>query len=139
MIQKDKPKSHAAEVQVYLRDVRSGRLLAVTIADEASDVTGSGWAKVVIPAAAKPARAGFRGRFLANREMPHTIAAVQQEIRKLKAQVEELTVRTQEKEALLVNVVDLEGLTVLDAKTAFDLLDNPPQPNEKLQSLLALQ
>lgn len=136
MIQKDKSKSQAAEAKMYVRETRSGRWLAVTLADDGGD---AGWRKVAKSAEAKPARSGVRGRFLVYRDMPHALAAVQQQIHKLKAQVEELTVQMQEKETLLVNVVDLEGLTVLDAKTAYDLLDNPPKPNEKLQSLLALQ
>lgn len=31
------------------------------------------------------------------------------------------------------------GITYLDAETAINLLDNPPEPNEKLQELLGIE
>ncbi len=34
---------------------------------------------------------------------------------------------------------DVEGMTVLDADTAYQLLDNPPEPNEALRRLLSLR
>ncbi|WP_273627363.1 hypothetical protein, partial [Pseudomonas aeruginosa] len=42
-------------------------------------------------------------------------------------------------EAVVVDLVDLEGLTVLNSAVARDLVDNPPAPNAKLQALLALR
>jgi uncharacterized protein (DUF1778 family) len=40
---------------------------------------------------------------------------------------------------MVVDLVDLEGLTVMNSAVAHEMLDNPPPPNANLQALLALR
>ncbi|MNG31852.1 hypothetical protein D3C84_1177310 [compost metagenome] len=66
---------------------------------------------------------------------------MQKEIKELQQQMQALMVdivRTQQ-EAVVVDLVDLEGLTVMNSDVAREMLDNPPPPNAKLQALLALR
>lgn len=37
------------------------------------------------------------------------------------------------------STLDTEGMTVLEAATAYQLLDNPPEPSDELRRLLALR
>lgn len=70
-----------------------------------------------------------------------SMAAMQKEIKELQQQMQALMdgiVRTQQ-EAVVVDLVDLEGLTVMNSAVAREMLDNPPPPNAKLQALLALR
>ncbi|CDF95897.1 hypothetical protein BN844_2632 [Pseudomonas sp. SHC52] len=62
---------------------------------------------------------------------------MQKEIKELQQQMQAL-VRSQQ-EAVVVDLVDLEGLTVMNSAVAREMLDNPPPPNAKLQALLALR
>lgn len=55
-------------------------------------------------------------------------------IEQLKKQLHEIQQAQKARAAMLV---DLEGAAVLDAVVAIDLLDNPPEPNAKLQALFA--
>lgn len=67
---------------------------------------------------------------------PH-LSEMEKELAQLKKVVAALAVKSVvEDEALSF---DTEGMTVLDADTAYQLLDNPPEPNEALRSLLALR
>lgn len=34
---------------------------------------------------------------------------------------------------------EADGLTILDAQVAFEMMENPPEPNEKLIELLGLE
>lgn len=134
MIDKEKPRNKpSAKGQLLVREASTGRFLTLAFAGDPAAYEGMETTKAV-----KSGHYVLRAK-TARREKAHSFAAVERQIRKLQAQVEALTARAEEKEALVVDVVDLEGLTVLDAKTAYDLLDNPPQPNAKLQSLLALR
>ncbi|WPC06943.1 hypothetical protein SBP02_09395 [Pseudomonas benzenivorans] len=55
-------------------------------------------------------------------------------IEQLKKQLREIQQAQKAKAAIHA---DLEGVAVLDAMVAIDLLDNPPEPNAKLQALFA--
>ncbi|AIG02430.1 MULTISPECIES: hypothetical protein [Pseudomonas] len=66
-----------------------------------------------------------------------SLSAMQKEIKELQQQMQAL-VRSQQ-EAVVVDLVDLEGLTVMNSAVAREMLDNPPPPNAKLQALLALR
>lgn len=48
-------------------------------------------------------------------------------------------IKRSQQEAVVVDLVDLEGLTVMNSTVAREMLDNPPPPNVKLQALLALR
>jgi hypothetical protein len=66
------------------------------------------------------------------------LSNLERELRELKQVVEALAVRSvvHDHEA---QVVDFEGMTLLDADTANQLLDNPGEPNEALSAILALR
>lgn len=63
---------------------------------------------------------------------------VERELAELKKVVAALAVRSVAHEEKAVDF-DVEGITVLDADTAYQLLDNPPEPTEALRNLLALR
>jgi len=65
---------------------------------------------------------------------------MQKQIQELQQQVQALQHDAeQSQEALVVDLVDLEGIAVMDSAVVQDMLDNPPPPNAKLQALLALR
>lgn len=68
---------------------------------------------------------------------PLTMAALQSQIHELREHMESLVTGSvnRSRKAVMVDFVDLEGITVLDAGVAQDLIDNPPEPNAKLRSL----
>lgn len=68
---------------------------------------------------------------------PH-LSNVECELAELKKVVAALAVRYVAHEEKAVDF-DVEGITVLDADTAYQLLDNPPEPTEALRNLLALR
>jgi hypothetical protein len=83
----------------------------------------------------------FRGWAKAKHVEKPSMAAMQKEIKELQQQMQALMdgiVRSQQ-EAVVVDLVDLEGLTVMNSAVAREMLDNPPPPNAKLQALLALR
>ncbi|KPZ01201.1 hypothetical protein L6218_15090 [Pseudomonas syringae pv. syringae] len=83
----------------------------------------------------------FRGWTKVKHVEKPSMAAMQKEIKELQQQMQALMdgiVRTQQ-EAVVVDLVDLEGLTVMNSAVAREMLDNPPPPNAKLQALLALR
>lgn len=57
------------------------------------------------------------------------------ELQKVVAALAVLSVAHEERAASF----DTEGMTVLDADTAYQLLDNPPEPTDRLRDLLALR
>ncbi|AQY66439.1 hypothetical protein [Pseudomonas veronii] len=70
-----------------------------------------------------------------------SVTAMQMEIQELQQQMKAVmnSVVERTKEAVVVDLVDLEGLTVMNSAVAHEMLDNPPPPNAKLQALLALR
>ncbi|WP_143497219.1 hypothetical protein [Pseudomonas sp. Irchel s3h17] len=68
---------------------------------------------------------------------PH-LSNVERELAELKKVVAALAVRSVAREEKAIDF-DVEGMTVLDADTAYQLLDNPPEPTEALCNLLALR
>ena len=72
--------------------------------------------------------------------VPH-LQNLERELRDLKKVVDALAVRSvvHDQSAQLSDSVDFEGMTVLDADTAYQMLDNPPEPNKALRNLLALR
>lgn len=68
-----------------------------------------------------------------------SMTAMQKEIQELQQQMQSLmdTVEFTQK-AVVVDLVDLEGLTVMNSSIAREMIDNPPPPNAKLQALLAM-
>lgn len=67
---------------------------------------------------------------------PH-LSDMEKELAELKKVVAALAVRSVIEDEVLS--FDQEGMTVLDADIADQLLDNPPEPNEALRNLLALR
>ncbi|PJK31750.1 hypothetical protein CWC48_30020 [Pseudomonas sp. S10E 269] len=67
--------------------------------------------------------------------------SMQKQIQELQEHVQALLDHDAERaqEAVVVDLVDLEGLTVMNSDVAREMLDNPPPPNAKLQALLALR
>lgn len=70
-----------------------------------------------------------------------SIAAMQREIQELQQQIKAVmnSVVERPKDAMVVDLVDLEGLTVMNSAVAHEMLDNPPPPNANLHALLALR
>jgi hypothetical protein len=68
---------------------------------------------------------------------PH-LTQVERELAELKKVVAALAVRSVAHEENATSL-DTEGMTVLDADTAYQLLDNPPEPTEGLRNLLTLR
>ena len=66
------------------------------------------------------------------------LSSVERELAELKKVVAALAVRSVAHEEMAFDL-DLYGVTVLDAGTAHQLLDTPPEPTEALQKLLALR
>lgn len=66
------------------------------------------------------------------------LSNLERELRELKQVVEALAVRSVVHDHK-AQVVDFEGMTLLDANTADQLLDNPGEPNEALSAILALR
>lgn len=68
---------------------------------------------------------------------PH-LSNVERELAELRKVVAALAVRSVAHEELPIGF-DVEGITVVDANTAYQLLDEPPEPTESLRKLLALR
>jgi hypothetical protein len=66
------------------------------------------------------------------------ISIVERQLSELKKVVKALAVRSVAQERS-EHSYDEEGILVLDAKTAYRLLDNPPEPTDTLRSILALR
>jgi hypothetical protein len=63
---------------------------------------------------------------------------VERELAELKKVVAALAVRSVAHEEQAIGF-DTEGMTIIDAETAYQLLDNPPEPSEELRRLLTLR
>lgn len=70
--------------------------------------------------------------------VPH-LQNLERELRDLKKVVDALAVRSVVHDQSTPDSIDFEGMTVLDADTAYQMLDNPPEPNKALRNLLALR
>ncbi|AZF20037.1 hypothetical protein C4J89_1200 [Pseudomonas sp. R4-35-07] len=68
---------------------------------------------------------------------PH-LSGLERDLEELKKVVAALAVRSVAHEEKAADF-DVEGITVLDANTAYQLLDNPPEPTDTLRNLLALR
>ncbi|WP_144930670.1 MULTISPECIES: hypothetical protein [unclassified Pseudomonas] len=66
------------------------------------------------------------------------LSDVERELAELKRVVAALAVRSVAHEEKALDF-DVEGMTRLDADTAYQLLDNPPEPTEALRNLLTLR
>lgn len=66
------------------------------------------------------------------------LSNLERELRELKLVVEALAIRSVVHDHE-TQIVDFEGMTLLDANTAYQLLDNPGEPNEALSAILALR
>lgn len=123
----------SAKGQLLVREAASGRFITLALAGDAAE-----YQSVTTVKPSKGGRSFRMFKHLTRPDKAQGLAAMQLKIRKLQEQVEALTAHV-EQEAVVVEIVDLEGLTVLDAKTAYELLDNPPKPNAELQALLTLR
>jgi len=112
-----------------------GRTLAVSAL--ASDVVERHAAKALSGNVLRPSRSYKAPRAP---RVPQLLS-MYRDIRELQKAVEALALLSvvHEQSTQVSNTVDSEGMTVLDADTAFQLLDNPPEPNEALRNLLALR
>ena len=97
--------------------------------------------KTALPRRAKFFRRPAKFKSLVVRVDKPSIAAMQMEIQELQQQMKAVmnSVVERPKEAMVVDLVDLEGLTVMNSAVAHEILDNPPPPNANLQALLALR
>lgn len=66
---------------------------------------------------------------------------LERELLELRQIVDALAVRSvaHDQEARIADSIDMESMTLLDADTAYHLLDNPGEPNEALSAILALR
>ena len=97
--------------------------------------------KTALPLRAKFFRrpAKFKHGLVVRVDKP-SIAAMQMEIQELQQQMKAvISVLERPKEGMVVDLVDQEGLTVMNSAVAHEMLDNPPPPNANLQALLALR
>lgn len=97
--------------------------------------------KTALPLRAKFFRrpAKFKHGLVVRVDKP-SIAAMQMEIQELQQQMKAvISVVERPKEGMVVDLVDLEGLTVMNSAVAHEMLDNPPPPNANLQALFALR
>lgn len=143
MNDKSKPHKPTAKGQPLLQEAGSGRF--VTLAFVGAPFQFEQTAKPVHGTfEVKPFRR-IRGvakvKQSSNRADKLSMAAMQKQIQELQQQMQALIEHESERtqEAVFVDLVDLEGLTVLNSTVARDLVDNPPAPNAKLQALLALR
>jgi Tfp pilus assembly protein PilO len=84
------------------------------------------------------AGSALRKTFSSKTRAARALSNVERELSELKKVVEALAVRSVAHDRE-VQSVDVENITVLDAETAYELLENPPQPTETLRSILALR
>lgn len=144
MNEKSKPQKPVAVGNPLLRETGNGRFVTIALSGDAAlfEVPQ----KVpVVNFKFRHARKHFlteRAAAKTNKLEKLTLSAMQAQIDALQMKVDALVnqekIRSNE-QALMVDLVDLEGLTVMDSATAQDLLDNPPPPNAKLQALLSLK
>lgn len=141
----DKSKSHkpTAKGQPLSQEAGSGRFVTLAFAGDPSQLKqaakpahGTVWVKSF-----RLARGVAKVKQVSNRADKLSMAAMQKQIQELQQQMQVLIEHESERiqEAVVVDLVDLEGLTVLNSAVARDLVDNPPAPNAKLQALLALR
>ncbi|WP_139211043.1 hypothetical protein [Pseudomonas coleopterorum] len=65
------------------------------------------------------------------------LSTVERQLNELRKVVEALAIRSVAQERS-EHSFDEQGILVLDAKTAYQLLDNPPEPTDTLRNILAL-
>ncbi len=122
-----------------LPEVRSDRIVTISISGAPSVYEDI---KTVLPPRSKFFRrlVKFKHGLLVRVDKP-SIAAMQMEIQELQQQMKAVinSVVERPKEAVVVDLVDLEGLTAMNSAVAHEMLDNPPPPNANLQALLALR
>jgi hypothetical protein len=138
----DKSKSHnpTAKGQPIFRDPMSGRFVTLAFSGDPAHFVRS--AKPAKGAGLGKSCRGLRGEIkqASHRTEKLSLAAMQKQIQELQQQVQALQHDAERsQEALVVDLVDLEGIAVMDSAVVQDMLDNPPPPNAKLQALLALR
>lgn len=139
----DKSKSHkpTAKGQPVFMEAGSGRLLTVAFAGDPAKyekTKKNSGADVLVKSFARSRYGAAKQRVASSRA---TILHMQKQLKELREQMSALIEHEAERsqEAVMVELVDLEGLTVMKADVVSDMLDNPPPPNAKLQALLALR
>ncbi|MBW5414809.1 MULTISPECIES: hypothetical protein [unclassified Pseudomonas] len=144
MNEKSKPRKPTAKGQPLFRDAGSGRFVTLaffgdTAHYEKTEKISSGNVSVktydrIRSRVVKPRNASGRAEKL-------SLASMQKQLQELRQQMEAILEHEAERaqEAVVVDLVDLEGLTVMKSDVVSDMLDNPPPANAKLQALLALR
>lgn len=129
-----------AKGHLLLQEASSGRFVMLAFSAEPSQYEE---VKTAHSGRIKALRS-FRGWAKAKQGRSRTdklsMTAIQKEIHELQQQMQVLMdsiERTQE--TVTVDLVALEGLTVMNSAVAREMLDNSPPPNTKLQALLALR
>ncbi|KIZ49149.1 hypothetical protein UM91_18245 [Pseudomonas oryzihabitans] len=147
MNEKTKSQKPTAKGQPIFVDTGSGRILTLLLAGGVpvkDDVHRLDWVSewnVKVKSASRRQKSAVKLYHNARFEKAKA-GAIHQQLQELQQQVSALVAREVERSAepaVLVDLVDLEGLTVMDSATARELLDNPPPPNAKLQALLSLK
>ena len=129
-----------AKGQPLFQEAGSGRFVTLAFSGDPSQYEEVKTAHAVRIKAFRRFRGWVKVKQGTNRADKPSMAAMQKEIQELQQQMQALmdsVERTQE--AVVVDLVDLEGLTVMNSAVAREMLDNPPPPNAKLQALLALR
>ncbi|MBT1119019.1 hypothetical protein [Stutzerimonas nitrititolerans] len=139
MTDKSKSDSPTTKGQPIFRDPLSGRFVTLAFSgDPAHFERPAKPAKGV--GMVKSSRLRGEAKHASHRTEKLSLAALQKQVQELQQQVQALLERDERsQEALVVDLVDLEGMTVMNSAVVQDMLDNPPSPNAKLQALLALR
>jgi len=140
---RDKSKSDkpAAKGQPLLREAGSGRFVTLAFAGDASQFDETAKSTGIVMLKGSRRLSGKAPKLHGLRSDKLTMAAMQKQIKELQQQMQALVEHSADhsQEAVVVDLVDLEGLTVMHSAVAREMLDNPPPPNAKLQALLALR
>lgn len=145
MNEKTKSQKPTAKGQPIFIDTGSGRILTLLYSGAVpakDDVYRLDWgSEVKIKSVSRRQKSAVKLYHNARFEKAN-VGAIHQQLQELQQQVSALVAREAERSAepaVLVDLVDLEGLTVMDSAAARELLENPPAPNAKLQALLSLK
>jgi hypothetical protein len=140
MNEKTKSNKPTAKGQPLFQEAGSGRFVTLAFSGDPSEYLEAKAARTTVKTYSR-----FRGqvkvKHVTSRAEKISMAAMQKQIQELQQQMQALIEHDAERsqEAVVVDLVDLEGLTVMNSTVAREMLDNPPPPNAKLQALLALR
>lgn len=122
------------------QEAGSGRFVTIVFSGDSSQYETAKTAQAARIKALRHFRGWAKVKQGTNRADKPSLATMQKEIQELQRQVQSLMDCVDcTQETMVVDLVDREGLTVMNSAVAREMLDNPPPPNVKLQALLALR